>query len=134
MRSIVPIILISPFFPFSHKPNVPQIQFFWLDFEHPFMDCAHLLLCWVLLFLQGVGVDFGGVLQTLDFKGAHQVLDNSPQRISSMPRGQASSSRSSRTHAMVARPPIESRKLILETTFAIKDNFSKNEATKWAVQ
>jgi hypothetical protein len=35
---------------------------------------------------------------------------------------------------MVARPPIESRKLILETSFAIKDDFSKNEATKWAVQ
>jgi hypothetical protein len=35
---------------------------------------------------------------------------------------------------MVARPSIQSRKLILETTFAIKEDFSKNDATKWAVQ
>jgi hypothetical protein len=51
-----------------------------------------------------------------------------------MPRGRASSSLSSRTQSMVARPSIESRKLILETMFAIKEDFSKNEATKWAVQ
>jgi hypothetical protein len=51
-----------------------------------------------------------------------------------MPRGQGSSSQSSRSHAIVARPPIESRKLILENTFAIKEEFSKNEATSWAVQ
>jgi hypothetical protein len=62
------------------------------------------------------------------------VLDKRPKRVPSMLRGQASSSRSSRTHAIVARPPIESRKLILETSFAIKDEFSKNEATEWAVQ
>jgi hypothetical protein len=35
---------------------------------------------------------------------------------------------------MVARPAIESCKLILETSFAIKNDFSKNEATGWAVQ
>jgi hypothetical protein len=35
---------------------------------------------------------------------------------------------------MVARLPIESRKLILEITFAIKEEFSNNEATSWAVQ
>jgi hypothetical protein len=35
---------------------------------------------------------------------------------------------------MVTRPPFESRKLILETTFAIKEDFSKDDATKWAVQ
>jgi hypothetical protein len=35
---------------------------------------------------------------------------------------------------MVARPSIQSRKLILEITFAIKEDFSKNDATKWAVQ
>jgi hypothetical protein len=35
---------------------------------------------------------------------------------------------------MIARPPFESRKLILETTFSIKEDFSKNDATKWAVQ
>jgi hypothetical protein len=62
------------------------------------------------------------------------VFDKRPQRVSSMPRGRASSSRSSRTHAIVTRPPIESRKLILENSFAIKDKFSKNEATKWVVQ
>jgi hypothetical protein len=31
-------------------------------------------------------------------------------------------------------PPIESQKLILEMSFAIKDEFSKNDATEWAVQ
>jgi hypothetical protein len=51
-----------------------------------------------------------------------------------MPRGRGSSSRSSGTHSIVARPPIESRKLILETSFTIKDELSKNEATEWAVQ
>jgi hypothetical protein len=35
---------------------------------------------------------------------------------------------------MVARLPIESRKLLLENTFAIKEEFSNNEATIWAVQ
>jgi hypothetical protein len=35
---------------------------------------------------------------------------------------------------MVARWPIESRKLLLENTFAIKEEFSNNEATSWAVQ
>jgi hypothetical protein len=35
---------------------------------------------------------------------------------------------------MVARPTIEIRKFILETSFSIKDDFSKNEATKSAVQ
>jgi hypothetical protein len=33
-----------------------------------------------------------------------------------------------------ARPPIESRKLILENTFAIKEEFSKNDATSWVVE
>jgi hypothetical protein len=35
---------------------------------------------------------------------------------------------------MVTMPPIASWKLILETTFAIKEDFSKNEATKWALR
>jgi hypothetical protein len=35
---------------------------------------------------------------------------------------------------MVARRPIESRKLLLENTFAIKEEFSNNEATNWAIQ
>jgi hypothetical protein len=51
-----------------------------------------------------------------------------------MSKGQGSTSRSSGTRAMVAKPPFESRKLILETTFAVKEDFSKNDATRWAVQ
>jgi hypothetical protein len=35
---------------------------------------------------------------------------------------------------MVARHPIKSRKLLLENTFAIKEEFSNNEATSWAIQ
>jgi hypothetical protein len=57
-----------------------------------------------------------------------------PQQTVSMPRGQGSSSQSSGTRPIIARPPIESRKLILENTFAIKEEFSNNEATSWAVQ
>jgi hypothetical protein len=51
-----------------------------------------------------------------------------------MPRGQGSSSQSSKTHPIIARLPIESCKLLLENTFAIKEEFSNNEATSWAVQ
>jgi hypothetical protein len=35
---------------------------------------------------------------------------------------------------MIARSPFESRKLILENTFAIKEEFSNNDATSRAVQ
>ena len=62
------------------------------------------------------------------------MFDKIPQLVSSMPRGQVSASRSSRTQAMVSKPPFENLKLILETTFAIKEDFSKNDATRWAVQ
>jgi hypothetical protein len=62
------------------------------------------------------------------------VFDESPQRTSIMPRGRGSSSRSSGSHASVARPSMESRKLLLENTFAIKEVFSNNEATSWAVE
>jgi hypothetical protein len=62
------------------------------------------------------------------------VLDKLPQRISSMPKGRGSSSRSSGSHAIVAKPSMESRKLLLENTFAIKEEFSNNEATSWAVE
>ena len=61
------------------------------------------------------------------------MFDKIPQRVSSMPRGQVSASQSFGTEAMVARPPFESQNLILETTFAIKEDFSKNDATRWAV-
>jgi hypothetical protein len=57
-----------------------------------------------------------------------------PQQTFSMPRGRGSSSQSSGSRAFVARPPIESRKLILENTFAIKEEFSNNEATSCVVQ
>jgi hypothetical protein len=62
------------------------------------------------------------------------VLDKTPQRTSSMPRGRGSSSQSSKTRPIIARLPIESRKLILENTFDIKEEFSNNEATSWVVQ
>jgi hypothetical protein len=62
------------------------------------------------------------------------VLDRLPQRISIMPRGRGSSSQSSGSHAIVARPSMESWKLLLESTFAIKKVFSNNEATSWAVE
>jgi hypothetical protein len=51
-----------------------------------------------------------------------------------MPGGRGSSSQSSGTHAIIARPLIESLKLILENTFSIKEEFSNNEATSWAVE
>jgi hypothetical protein len=51
-----------------------------------------------------------------------------------MPRGRGSSSQSSGSHAIVAKPSIESRKLLLENTLAIKEEFSNNEATSWAVK
>jgi hypothetical protein len=62
------------------------------------------------------------------------VLDNIPQRSSSMPKGQGSTFRSSGTQAMIARPPFESWKLILETIFAFKEDFSNNDATRLEVQ
>jgi hypothetical protein len=62
------------------------------------------------------------------------VFDEIPQRTSSMPRGQGSSSRSSGLRATAARPSMESRKLLLENTFAVQEVFSNNEATSWAVQ
>jgi hypothetical protein len=51
-----------------------------------------------------------------------------------MHRGRGSTSQSSGSRASVARPSIESRKLLLENTFAIKEEFSNNEATSWAVE
>jgi hypothetical protein len=62
------------------------------------------------------------------------VLDRLPQRISIMPRGRGSSSRPLGSHSSVARPSMESRKLLLESTFAIKEVFSNNEATSWAIE
>jgi hypothetical protein len=72
--------------------------------------------------------------QTLWILGAHQVFEEIPQPTLTMPRGRGSSSRSTGTQGIVARQPIESRRLILENTFAIKEEFSNNEATSWAVR
>jgi hypothetical protein len=62
------------------------------------------------------------------------VLDKISQPTVSMPRGQASSSRSYGSQAIAARPSFQSRKQMLETSFAVKKDFSKFEATSWAVQ
>jgi hypothetical protein len=62
------------------------------------------------------------------------VLDKIPQPTISMPRGQASSSRSYGTQAIAARPTFQSQKLMLETSIAVKEDFPKFEATSWAVQ
>jgi hypothetical protein len=86
------------------------------------------------LLIAGGWIRFGKGSTTLYFWVAHQVLDKRPQRTSSMPRGQGSSSQSSGSRASVARPSIESCKLLLENTFAIKEEFSNNEATSWAVK
>jgi hypothetical protein len=51
-----------------------------------------------------------------------------------MPRGQGSSSRPAGSRASAAQPSMESRKLLLENTFAVKEVFSNNEATSWAVR
>jgi hypothetical protein len=90
----------------------------------------------VLIFLIFVGgwVGFEVVLETLIFKNGHQVFNKIPQLTSSMPRGQASSFRSYGTQAIVTRPSFQSRKLILETSFAVEKDFSKFEATSWAIR
>jgi hypothetical protein len=95
-------------------------------------ECACIVWVGFLLFAGG-WFDLGKGSQSLWFRVAHQVLYKTPQRTSRMPRGQGSTSRSSRTRAMVARLPIESQKLILKNIFAIKEEFSNNEATSWAV-
>jgi hypothetical protein len=51
-----------------------------------------------------------------------------------MPRGQASSSQPSGSQAIVARPTFQSQKLMLETSFVVKEDFTKFEATSWAIQ
>jgi hypothetical protein len=92
-----------------------------------------LVFVGLVCFCRGLGL-FQKGCQTLYFWAADQVFDKRPQGTSSMPRGRGSSSRSTRSHATVARPSIEGRKLLLENTFAIKEEFSNNEATSWAVK
>jgi hypothetical protein len=93
------------------------------------------LVCSVIVndFARGWG-EFQKGSQTLWFRVAHHMFNKKPQPPSRMPKGQGSTSRSTGTRAMIARLPFESRKLILENTFAIKEEFSNNEATTWAVQ
>jgi hypothetical protein len=85
------------------------------------------------IFLQGVGVDYKGVLKPIILEVPTKCSTKAPNEIPAC-LGQASSSRSFRTQAMVTKPPIASQKLILETMFTIKEDFSKNEATKWAIR
>jgi hypothetical protein len=92
-----------------------------------------LVFVGLVCFCKGLGL-FQKGCQTLYFWAACQVFDKRPQRTSSMPRGRGSSSRSSGSHAIVARSSIEGRKLLLKNTFAIKEEFSNNEATSWAVE
>jgi hypothetical protein len=95
-----------------------------------------VLLDYVLLlfnFARGwVGFEVG--FETLVFESAHQVFDKIRQPAFKMLRGQASSSQSYSTQAIAARPTFQSRKLILEMSFAVKKDFTKFEATSWAVQ
>ena len=96
-------------------------------------DCALYLCAGFLCFCRGLG-SFQSGSPNLDFGSAHQVLDEKPKPTVSMPRGQASSSRPSSPQVIVARPTFQSRKLMLETSFAIKEDFINFEATSWAVQ
>jgi hypothetical protein len=72
--------------------------------------------------------------ETLVFRNAHQVFDRIPQPAFKMPRGQASSSRSYSTLAIATRPTFQSQKLNLETSIAVKEDFTKFEAASWPVQ
>jgi hypothetical protein len=91
-------------------------------------------LCWIVIDFAGGWVWFKEGFETLVFRSAHQVFDKIPQPAFKMPRGQASSSRSYGTQAIAAKPTFQSRKLILETSFAIKKDFTNFEATRWAIQ
>ena len=62
------------------------------------------------------------------------MLGEKPKPTVSMPRGHALSSWPSSSQAIVARPTFQSRKLMLETTFSIKEDFTNFEAISWVVQ
>jgi hypothetical protein len=114
------------------NPFFSNSSFFFSVF---LVDCGFCIVCgwfWVC-FCRGLGC-FERGFQTLWILGAHQVFEEIPQPTLIMPRGRGSSSRSTGTQGIVARQPIESRRLILENTFAIKEEFSNNEATSWAVR
>jgi hypothetical protein len=131
-------LLIFP--PFSTRNPLFQVLFiFFIFFSCGFTAQVHSgtvphclgLVSWC--FCRGLDC-FERGFQTLWILGAHQVFEKIPQPTLIMPRGRGSSSRSTGTQGIVARQPIESRRLILENTFAIKEEFSNNEATSWAVR
>jgi hypothetical protein len=131
-----PIFSFPPFFP--QNPKLPNpiffFQFFYILGHKSILGlCPFVSVLVLYSFCRGLGsIEKGS--QTLRFWDAHQVLNKTPQRTSKMPRGRGSSSQSSGTRPIIAKPPIESHKLLLENTFAIKEEFSNNEATSWAVQ
>jgi hypothetical protein len=87
----------------------------------------------VLFNFVGGWVGFEVGFETLVFESAHQVFDKIPQLAFKIPRGQSSSSRSYGTQAIAARPTFQSWKLMLEMPFTVKEDFTKFEATSWAV-
>jgi hypothetical protein len=97
--------------------------------------CAPHTLCMLYLnVIERTLVRSSTLVQKPSLESAHKVFDKIPQPIVSMPRGQASSSWSYGTQAIVARPTFQSWKLMLEKSFAVKEDFTKFEATSWAVQ
>jgi hypothetical protein len=74
------------------------------------------------------------VFKPFDIRVACQVLDKTPNEPPACLEGKVRLPSHLGPDPIIARPPIESRKLILENTFAIKEEFSNNEAISWAVQ
>lgn len=69
------------------------------------------------------------------------MFDEIPEPGNLMPKARASSSRSSQAKATTSnvqatssQPYVKPRKLILETTFAVKAEFKLLKATKWAIK
>jgi hypothetical protein len=75
-----------PFPYFSPETESPQNPNFSPNFllvtrtNREYGVCVYFL-CWIYIFLQGVGVDFSGVCQTLVLRLAHQVFDKLPQLV-----------------------------------------------------
>jgi hypothetical protein len=82
----------------------------------------------VLFFARGWGRLWRN-FQTLVLRLAHHVFDKIPQRATKCLEGKVRL-----LGHLGPKPSFESQKLILETTFAIKEDFSKDDATRWAVQ
>ena len=82
----------------------------------------------------GAWVTFEGCFAPFGFGGAHQVFDKKPKPLSLMPKVRAFSPGSSKTQAIVAWPTFQTRKLILDTSLAIQDDFTDFNATRWVVQ